>query len=129
MDNLGMHWAFSLRINRAIKSSRKVGGQLVGDLQVAAQIIGENRSLVGGGDGQVGGRQNPPGQVRPGAVDGESEFFHGVGRSEEHTSELQSLRHLVCRLLLEKKDRHCSPPPGSAPRWWPSRISMPRTSW
>src|SRR5438045_6425280 len=31
--------------------------------------------------------------------------FAGVasGRSEEHTSELQSLRHLVCRLLLEKK--------------------------
>src|SRR5437899_6583005 len=28
---------------------------------------------------------------------------HFVKRSEEHTSELQSLRHLVCRLLLEKK--------------------------
>src|SRR5258705_3094308 len=28
-------------------------------------------------------------------------------RSEEHTSELQSLRHLVCRLLLEKKN-YCS---------------------
>src|SRR5258705_2090381 len=31
-------------------------------------------------------------------------------RSEEHTSELQSLRHLVCRLLLEKKkkrDAYC----------------------
>src|SRR5262245_65339503 len=27
-----------------------------------------------------------------------------VLRSEEHTSELQSLRHLVCRLLLEKKN-------------------------
>src|SRR5438045_8113779 len=27
-------------------------------------------------------------------------------RSEEHTSELQSLRHLVCRLLLEKKKKH-----------------------
>src|SRR2546429_3407439 len=26
-----------------------------------------------------------------------------VGRSEEHTSELQSRLHLVCRLLLEKK--------------------------
>src|ERR1035438_10553891 len=26
-------------------------------------------------------------------------------RSEEHTSELQSLRHLVCRLLLEKKKK------------------------
>src|SRR5438045_6057781 len=29
----------------------------------------------------------------------------GKIRSEEHTSELQSLRHLVCRLLLEKKKR------------------------
>src|SRR5690625_6448358 len=30
--------------------------------------------------------------------------FHGmsIGRSEEHTSELQSRGHLVCRLLLEK---------------------------
>src|SRR5258708_21157407 len=27
----------------------------------------------------------------------------GAGRSEEHTSELQSPDHLVCRLLLEKK--------------------------
>src|SRR5437899_10089534 len=30
-------------------------------------------------------------------------LFHH--RSEEHTSELQSLRHLVCRLLLEKKKK------------------------
>src|SRR5262245_64635743 len=30
----------------------------------------------------------------------------GRDRSEEHTSELQSLRHLVCRLLLEKKKKH-----------------------
>src|SRR5205823_13716797 len=29
----------------------------------------------------------------------------GVGRSEEHTSELQSLAYLVCRLLLEKKKK------------------------
>src|SRR5690625_7094635 len=28
------------------------------------------------------------------------------GRSEEHTSELQSRGHLVCRLLLEKKKKH-----------------------
>src|SRR5205814_9479829 len=28
-----------------------------------------------------------------------------MDRSEEHTSELQSLRHLVCRLLLEKKKK------------------------
>src|SRR5258705_10196387 len=41
----------------------------------------------------------------------EDEGIMGVGsgityRSEEHTSELQSLRHLVCRLLLEKKKKH-----------------------
>src|SRR3989441_1403314 len=30
----------------------------------------------------------------------------GVQRSEEHTSELQSLAYLVCRLLLEKKKQH-----------------------
>src|SRR5258708_24620396 len=29
-----------------------------------------------------------------------------LNRSEEHTSELQSPDHLVCRLLLEKKKRH-----------------------
>src|SRR5690625_6648113 len=29
-----------------------------------------------------------------------------VARSEEHTSELQSRGHLVCRLLLEKKNEH-----------------------
>src|SRR5262245_64953525 len=32
-------------------------------------------------------------------------LLEAVVRSEEHTSELQSLRHLVCRLLLEKKKR------------------------
>src|SRR5258707_9714877 len=30
----------------------------------------------------------------------------GGGRSEEHTSELQSRQYLVCRLLLEKKKQH-----------------------
>src|SRR2546421_9331562 len=30
-------------------------------------------------------------------------IFRGTGRSEEHTSELQSRSDLVCRLLLEKK--------------------------
>src|SRR5436853_4835153 len=32
-------------------------------------------------------------------------FLDPAARSEEHTSELQSLRHLVCRLLLEKKKK------------------------
>src|SRR2546425_9761942 len=32
--------------------------------------------------------------------------FKGTKRSEEHTSELQSLAYLVCRLLLEKKKKN-----------------------
>src|SRR5262245_63109982 len=35
----------------------------------------------------------------------EANRFMIIERSEEHTSELQSLRHLVCRLLLEKKKK------------------------
>src|SRR3712207_8681105 len=37
--------------------------------------------------------------------------FKDVPRSEEHTSELQSRQYLVCRLLLEKKNKKdaCSP--------------------
>src|SRR5687767_15988515 len=35
----------------------------------------------------------------------QQEAEHHPGRSEEHTSELQSLAYLVCRLLLEKKKK------------------------
>src|SRR5205823_9392551 len=43
-------------------------------------------------------------QRLPGSHDGLLGFVLWlVGRSEEHTSELQSLAYLVCRLLLEKK--------------------------
>src|SRR5258708_18983997 len=34
-----------------------------------------------------------------------AQFIHKPKRSEEHTSELQSPDHLVCRLLLEKKKK------------------------
>src|SRR2546425_8390406 len=40
------------------------------------------------------------------ALAGEIEIPGGVDRSEEHTSELQSLAYLVCRLLLEKKKKN-----------------------
>src|SRR2546422_4669447 len=42
----------------------------------------------------------------------------GKYRSEEHTSELQSRLHLVCRLLLEKKKKerqHCAQSPAQPP--------------
>src|SRR3712207_7171719 len=40
---------------------------------------------------------------RPRLVDVDRGKDSAVGRSEEHTSELQSRQYLVCRLLLEKK--------------------------
>src|SRR5436853_3179505 len=39
----------------------------------------------------------------PGRASAAASATEALPRSEEHTSELQSLRHLVCRLLLEKK--------------------------
>src|SRR5262245_65030742 len=47
----------------------------------------------------VGGKLNPGSVV-------EGKVVIAPTRSEEHTSELQSLRHLVCRLLLEKKKNY-----------------------
>src|SRR2546422_2200414 len=54
---------------------------------------------------------NPPGETRfptrsrDFRARARSEKAGGPNRSEEHTSELQSRLHLVCRLLLEKKKK------------------------
>src|SRR3989449_8330067 len=57
------------------------------------------RSRHGGGHRPaLGGRDSPD---QPGA----GVERRGPARSEEHTSELQSRLHLVCRLLLEKKKK------------------------
>src|SRR2546425_6355673 len=57
-------------------------------------------------------------EVRAGADDGQDAHrVSATGRSEEHTSELQSLAYLVCRLLLEKKkivSSVVSPNPGDS---------------
>src|SRR2546429_3632149 len=41
-------------------------------------------------------------------LDVRTHFARELDRSEEHTSELQSRLHLVCRLLLEKKKARCN---------------------
>src|SRR5258706_3863023 len=57
-----------------------------------------------------GGSRHPPRNRRVVRSDG-----HPL-RSEEHTSELQSLTNLVCRLLLEKKNKSpCRSPPTEDP--------------
>src|SRR5262245_64990311 len=54
------------------------------------------------GSSWLGHRGDREGAENPRALIGSAAQDH-LTRSEEHTSELQSLRHLVCRLLLEKK--------------------------
>src|SRR3989442_4489652 len=59
---------------------------------------------VDGSAGEPDGIEPRPGESRPGECVGWEVTFV---RSEEHTSELQSRPHLVCRLLLEKKKNSC----------------------
>src|SRR3989442_3074995 len=47
----------------------------------------------------------PPLEVRSPQAPAPGSRCRGLWRSEEHTSELQSRPHLVCRLLLEKKKK------------------------
>src|SRR5690625_6713773 len=74
--------------------------------------------ISGSASGAVAGRDLVEGHalVGPGFL-GQAQHLLGddvahdlVGRSEEHTSELQSRGHLVCRLLLEKKKRRRTRP-------------------
>src|SRR2546425_5138326 len=64
---------------------------------------------------------------RPGdAVGVEDGLAVEVARSEEHTSELQSLAYLVCRLLLEKKKSTTKDRPGTSHRSTPPSGCGPR---
>src|SRR2546422_7046052 len=59
---------------------------------------------TGDPDGKVATLSRPasPGKIQTETAD---DFVIVSNRSEEHTSELQSRLHLVCRLLLEKKKK------------------------
>src|SRR5256884_6235865 len=69
--------------------------------------------LAGGGGEALKKALAMPGQeiiaeVKVSGLRGRGGAGFPTGRSEEHTSELQSRLHLVCRLLLEKKKNNCS---------------------
>src|SRR5205823_14080683 len=85
------------------------------DLDVVAALGGVDRRLDGAGavmGGDAGGHPFPgfdrdgEGSLVAGRVlarhQRQPEPLDPIARSEEHTSELQSLAYLVCRLLLEK---------------------------
>src|SRR5690625_6366988 len=86
----------------------------LGDLlaqELCRALPGERRRPPGHGFLDLGGGLHADGAVVGAVVLGEVFVLEGAGgggehrglRSEEHTSELQSRGHLVCRLLLEKK--------------------------
>src|SRR5690554_209200 len=69
----------------------------------AQQEPNQRRQVPAGNGGGTGPGHNPPSPEVSGRVLEGLFFVCPACRSEEHTSELQSRPHLVCRLLLEKK--------------------------
>src|SRR3712207_6962857 len=88
---------YTLSLHDALPISVFVACSSPGEARRTVYAFGEiNRTMRGAGrvDAEL-----PPGLY---ALPGEVE----EGRSEEHTSELQSRQYLVCRLLLEKKKKY-----------------------
>src|SRR5687767_15488206 len=83
----------SERIGQHAREGRAVGPGGADQLRVAAVGVAEGHDHPGDGEDR---RRHRPVAAR---IDAAAR----VPRSEEHTSELQSLAYLVCRLLLEKK--------------------------
>src|SRR5258707_11944384 len=70
-------------------------------------LLGVERPVLVGDDYAVGDEIVDKVRThRPGITE-----IGGLNRSEEHTSELQSRQYLVCRLLLEKKNKPNRPTP------------------
>src|SRR3989442_1694261 len=85
--------AFSVLLAAALLRSQRPG-PIVSLLRFAGLGLGALALALAVGSAMV--------VIDPGEV-GVRHAFGYVDRSEEHTSELQSRPHLVCRLLLEKK--------------------------
>src|SRR2546425_6286828 len=78
-----------------------------GDQDVSVKADRYRVSLLGPGHPDPSGTAFAPGEAAPSR--------RQAARSEEHTSELQSLAYLVCRLLLEKKKKYHRQNPTTAP--------------
>src|SRR5262245_1230315 len=104
-------WCDEDRATRRLVMAQLVNARLATRVEVA-RVFGLHVNTVSriaqqvaalGVTASIGRKRGPHGpfKVTPAVV---AELRRAVeDRSEEHTSELQSLRHLVCRLLLEKK--------------------------
>src|ERR1035438_10529645 len=88
--------AFNRRLRRrgARAAGRRESGFVVREIGYFLDIFGMTNPVVG-----IENKNRPA--LNSQVLD-QSSIIGAERRSEEHTSELQSLRHLVCRLLLEK---------------------------
>src|SRR5690606_41292874 len=87
------------------RRSSDLNSQWCDRLQSAVHRVGRRA------DGDCRERPPPGTGFSPGCWDGGCSYavdWQGPGRSEEHTSELQSREKLVCRLLLAKKKTRAS---------------------
>src|SRR5437773_10172690 len=97
------------RIRTVLGSAHAHRGRLSCPTRRSSDLDAVRVEAGAGGVEAVGGTDVVPlavmhdGGEAAGAHDGE---WYNIGRSEEHTSELQSHHDLVCRLLLEKKNQN-----------------------
>src|SRR5438045_2636751 len=104
LNDLRSSWLHSLSLHDALPISSARPGSVARCHRTWAAAVRRGRHRPQGRTGHgyghkgrcCGGRR----AARPGG-NGPYVHIHDPFRSEEHTSELQSLRHLVCRLLLE----------------------------
>src|SRR5947199_7984397 len=75
-----------IRIGIGVTTGRLILGTIGGETHLKAGVVGDTVNLAA-------------------RIESLTKTYDVQLRSEEHTSELQSLRHLVCRLLLEKKNK------------------------
>src|SRR5205814_9836933 len=95
LSTLSLHDALPISATAGGGQSTKVGATFGANLQATVTESGN----------PVAGATVTFTAPASGASGSFSDSGNAVTRSEEHTSELQSLRHLVCRLLLEKKKK------------------------
>src|SRR5687768_18276020 len=85
---------------RSVRAGHRIVVRVIGDLYPVAERIGLSRYIPVGVILIAGRPVVSVGHRRPVVL---AVIIVRIARSEEHTSELQSRLHLVCRLLLEKK--------------------------
>src|SRR2546430_6780319 len=92
---------YPLSLPDALPISRRAGLRAPGPRRVRGAPA--HRSQPRGAQGRTAARDAPHRCAQRQAGKNPHHFCRRFGRSEEHTSELQSQSNLVCRLLLEKK--------------------------